>query len=102
MSSKETVCDVSSVNAAALVLGGGFRREDCGFFESCSHNVEEFDGQGAIVELTYCAIDWYKVGPLIALFVILVLYIWYKIRRARQAGEAVSSMRSRYSGRYGR
>ena len=95
---KNAICDMSDEYATAHALGGRFEREDCGFFEQCSHRVEKYDMTvspgGSVVEIWYCAIDWRKVGPLIAL---ALLFFWYVYRKVHSAPHnAVKSGYSKY------
>ena len=82
---KEVVCDVTNVNAASAVFGGSFRREDCGFFETCSHHVEEYNSSlnavSPVVGISYCAVDWMKVGPLVAVIILVIVFLYMKLRR---------------------
>lgn len=84
-----TICSVSDELLAAKALGGRFEREDCGYFEQCSHRVERYDasvaGKETALELYYCAIDWTKVGPLVALLVLFLAFAAYRLfKRSRR------------------
>ena len=70
---------------AAHALGGRFELEACGFFEECSHKVEKYDmtanTNGPIIsEVYYCALDWMKVGPLIAISIMILFFVFKKTR----------------------
>lgn len=78
-----TVCDFSDFSGAAHALGGKFEREDCGFFEECTHRVEKYDMTiegGSVVEIWYCTIDWRKTGPIILGVVVLMWFLYRKIK----------------------
>ncbi len=86
--------------ATAMALGGRFEREDCGFFEQCSHQVEKYDMTvpgGSITTIFYCSIDWYKVGPVLAfiMFMLFLVYRRYRRNKAMEAGDYSSSSRHR-------
>lgn len=79
----QSICDFSDEQAAAYALGGKFEREDCGFFELCNHKVEKYDmtvDGGSRVDIVYCALDWKKVGPLIVIVLLFMLFMWKKSR----------------------
>ena len=80
----EKICDASSDEAAAFALNGKFDKESCSFFENCDHLVERHDytrdGTPIVAGLYYCSMDWKKVLPLVLLFVVIVFFIWRKMR----------------------
>ena len=97
---KTAICDMSDEFATASVLGGKFEREDCGFFEECTHQVEHYDmtvsGGPTSVQIWYCAIDWKKVGPIILCFILLMWYVFRRVHQARSAGAVASSGYKKY------
>ena len=79
----QSICDYSDEQSAAYALGGTFEREDCGFFELCNHKVEKYDMTvegGSRVDIVYCALDWKKVGPIIGVGFLFMLFVWKKSR----------------------
>lgn len=78
-----TICHVSDVGAAAQQLNGKFKLENCGFFSKCTHNVENFDitqPSGGYVEIIYCETDWIKTAPVVIITLIIIWYIWQKMK----------------------
>jgi hypothetical protein len=99
---RDTICEFSGdVEATMDAMGGKFDLEDCSFFESCSHKVTKFDtapdGEKLAVELSYCAIDWYKLGPILAVVVLLIAWLYRRTRRSAMATAAapVTALHSR-------
>ena len=81
----ESVCDLEhgSEEVAAILLGGKFDVEDCGFFSKCSHQVEKFDYSAQpplSVTIYTCATDWLKLVGVI-LGVIVGIYLLYRLAR---------------------
>lgn len=96
---RETICHMSDLNSTAYALGGKFDKEDCGFFEECTHRVEKYDMTvqgGSAAEIWYCVIDWRKVGPLIILGILLIIYIARKIRKKSSSDDIKSHSSSKH------
>lgn len=87
---KVSICDTTDERGAAKALGGRFLREDCGFFETCSHRVEDYDftlsPAGSAVEIWYCQIDWTRVGPLMVVILIALGYAYKKYKDYQATG----------------
>lgn len=93
-----TICSVSDEFAAAAALGGKFDRENCSFFETCDHTVEKHDmtvNPPTYVEISYCSLDWKKVGPSLV-FGLLLFFLMYR----RMSSITPSSSMSGYSKYY--
>lgn len=87
----ESVCDLEygSEEVAALLLGGKFDVEDCGFFSKCSHQVEKYDYSAEpplSVTIYTCATDWIKVTLFILALVIGIFFLVRAIRRGMTHG----------------
>lgn len=87
----ESVCDLEhgSEEVAAILLGGKFDVEDCGFFSKCSHQVEKYDYSAEpplSVTIYTCATDWVKVGLLVVALAIGIALLVRMVRRAMTHG----------------
>ena len=88
-SNKPSICHTNDEKGAATALGGGFLREDCGFFSKCSRHVEDYDFSGGnqnVVEIWYCALDWTKVLPTMLLTLIIIFFIYRKFKQLKESG----------------
>jgi hypothetical protein len=92
----ESICNIphGSEAVAAILLGGKFDIEDCGFFTKCTNRIEKFDYSSTpplYAELWYCAIDWIKVIATciitIILVVVLMKFIKYKLKNNNNNNE---------------
>jgi hypothetical protein len=88
-SEKKSICalEVGQEEAAARALGGAFVLEDCGPLAECRHKVESFDfssGKEDYVEIFYCATNYVYVGLIIAAVLLVVFFLYRKVRKTRQ------------------
>lgn len=91
MGESESVCDLEhgSEEVAAILLGGKFDVEDCGFFSKCSHRVEKYDYSAdppLSVTIFTCATDWVKVAILVVALAIGIALLIRMVRRAMTHG----------------
>ena len=100
-SKKVSICDTTNERGAAIALGGKFLREDCGVFEKCSHQVEDYDFTNSngvnVVEIWYCQIDWTKAGPLVLGILLVCFFIYRKYKQMQSTGRFAGIGRNRHS-----
>lgn len=81
-SERESLCALEpGKEETAFKIIGPFDIEACGPFLTCSHKVEKFDysgGKETYIELFYCGINWYQVG--FVAFLILLVFFYYKMK----------------------